>query len=696
MRTSHKKIHQMIADEKSRLTDAEIFSSKAYAAYLMDIVEVTTGRYKRKMKVITSWDEKPGADVAYTDNRIIYINCGNCITADYPTKELKHLSLLGLVGHEAGHVLYTDFSSLLLFMQAVDNGTMYPSKPNDLEDEEQEYLEQYLEVLKEKDQKSNCIIKYILHSIANILEDCYIEASMCTDFPGTFKTGITLNNVKLTEDSLSISNQIAKEIPKAAIITNLLLQYARVGEYNNDGGYKGEITDTFDSCIELVDDAVDKLDARKRYNCANRIFLRMWPYVKEWIEEIKSDPSKTPQEVQDMLDALEKELGNPTGEAGGSKLPSGAGVPSKGRVKPDFSQKASAIAEAQEVLESEGGRFGLVKTDDIDESGSGGVEYNNKYSGSGYTKAAADMERLMSSVAEDKAYVLYNEELEDELQEESNQIRYGNVHRGVHIKINRMAKVPDGYAEAYKRIAPPLLSISKRLQKQIIPKLRDESEGGRINGLLFGRRINARSVVEDDGRIFYNKKYPDDEAKMAVAVLVDESGSMSCSDRITSARTAAVVMYDFCVSLGIPLAMYGHTEYSEGVDLYNYTEFDSVDKNDRYRVMDMSARCGNRDGAALRFVAERLSQRPEKIKLLIIISDGQPAGCGYGGTAAEADLRGIKKEYKNKGVTMFAAAIGDDKPNIERIYKEGFLDISDINKLPMFLTKLVVTYLKKI
>ena len=45
---------------------------------------------------------------------------------------------------------------------------------------------------------------------------------------------------------------------------------------------------------------------------------------------------------------------------------------------------------------------------------------------------------------------------------------------------------------------------------------------------------------------------------------------------------------------------------------------------------------------------------------------------------------------------MFAAAIGDDKPNIERIYKEGFLDITDINKLPMFLTKLVVNYLKQI
>lgn len=172
MRTSHKKIHQMIADEKSKLTDQDIFASKAYQAYLMDLVEVTTGRYKRKIKVRTRWDETPGADIAYTDNRLIDLNCGNYLTASYPTRELKHVSLIGFLGHEAAHILYTDFSTLALFMQAVDNGTMYPCVPSDLEPDEQEYLEKYLEVLKEKDQKIICIIKYVLHSIANILEDC--------------------------------------------------------------------------------------------------------------------------------------------------------------------------------------------------------------------------------------------------------------------------------------------------------------------------------------------------------------------------------------------------------------------------------------------------------------------------------------------------------------------------------------------
>ena len=109
--------------------------------------------------------------------------------------------------------------------------------------------------------------------------------------------------------------------------------------------------------------------------------------------------------------------------------------------------------------------------------------------------------------------------------------------------------------------------------------------------------------------------------------------------------------------------------------------------------MDMSARNGNRDGAALRFAAERLAKRPEKKKLFIIISDGQPADYGYCGTEAEADLRGIKKEYNRQGITIFAAAIGSDKENIRRIYKDGFLDITNLEDLPKNMALLVKQHL---
>ena len=146
-------------------------------------------------------------------------------------------------------------------------------------------------------------------------------------------------------------------------------------------------------------------------------------------------------------------------------------------------------------------------------------------------------------------------------------------------------------------------------------------------------------------------------------------------------------------SLGIPITIYGHsTDRRDGkdwVELYSYAEYETVDKNDKYRLMAMTDRNCNRDGAALRYVAERLCSRSEKTKLLILISDGQPYHTGYSGTAAEDDLRGIKKEYSRKGVIFVAAAIGDDKDCIERIYGDSFLDITELNKLPTNLTEII-------
>lgn len=137
----------------------------------------------------------------------------------------------------------------------------------------------------------------------------------------------------------------------------------------------------------------------------------------------------------------------------------------------------------------------------------------------------------------------------------------------------------------------------------------------------------------------------------------------------------------------------GHTASCSNVRLYSYSDFDSRDKNDRYRLMDMQARSCNRDGAALRFVAEKLARQVSDLKILIIICDGQPNDDGYSGTAAEADLRGIKLEYSRRGVQIFAAAIGDDRPNIERIYGDGYLDITDLNDLPVMLTSLIARHL---
>ena len=682
MRTSHTAIRRRIADEKSRLTDEQLFASPQFAAYLTDIAEGTTGRYRRKSSVRTYWDALPHADIAHTDNRTITVNAGNFLTRSFPTRSLKADSLLGIVGHECGHILFSDFTMLETYHQALSGGRFYPQEPEDLSAKQAKSLREIGEFLEEKDEAVMNALSSIAHSLVNMMEDVYIEGRMCDAFPGGLKTGILLNNLRFAEEMDSVTEEIGRQHHEVFIVANLLIQYARTGDINNLGGYKGPYLDTVYECIPYIDDAAYDDDARVRFDAANKMLLLLWPYMESYIRQVRED-------IKNHTSKAETELGEQL--AGGAPLPGGSGKPVSGRkAKHDPGSDEDERTQLQQVLDHEDGRIALEKTDEIGEDGDGGTSRTSDYAGSGYvSQAAEDMERIMAQLAEDAAYASYEQELSEELQAESDRIRYGNAHKGVHVNINRMAYVDPSYMEAYQKVAPPLLLISKRLQKQVSQILKDYREGGKLDNLPMGKRINVRNAVRNDGRLFYKLKLPNDRTDIAVAILNDESGS----NRITHARSASIILHDFCKGLDIPVAVYGHTEYRD-VELYAYAEFDSIDNKDQYRLMDMSARSGNRDGAALRYAAERLLTRPEAIRLLIVISDGQPAADNYYGRSAEADLRGIKKEYTARGIEMFAAAIGSDKPNIQRIYGDGFLDITNLEKLPVNLGRLIIQKVK--
>lgn len=686
MRTSHTAIRKRIADEKSKLTDEQLFASPQFAAYLTDIAEGTTGRYRRKSSVRTYWDALPHADIAHTDNRTITVNAGNYLTRSFPTRSLKADSLLGIVGHECGHILFSDFTMLETYHQALSGGRFYPQEPEDLSAKQARSLREIGEFLEEKDEAVINALSGIAHSLVNMMEDVYIEGRMCDAFPGGLKTGILLNNLRFAEEMDSVTEEIDHQHHEVFIVANLLIQYAKTGDINNLGGYKGPYLDTVYECIPYIDDAAYDDDARVRFDAANKMLLLLWPYMESYIKQVRED-------IQNHTNKAETELGEQL--AGGAPLPGGLGKPVSGKKgKHDPGSDEDERTQLQQVLDYEDGRIELEKTDEIGEDGDGGTSRTSDYAGSGYvSQAAEDMERIMTQLAEDAAYASYEQELSEELQAESDKIRYGNAHKGVHVNVNRMGYVDPVYMAAYQKVAPPLLLISKRLQKQVSQILKDYKEGGKLDNLPMGKRINVRNAVRNDGRLFYKLKLPNDRTDIAVAILNDESGSMSSSNRITYARSASIILHDFCKGLDIPVAIYGHTEFDD-VELYAYAEFDSIDNKDQYRLMDMSARSGNRDGAALRYVAERLMTRPEAIKLLIVISDGQPAADNYYGTEAEADLRGIKKEYSSKGIQMFAAAIGSDKPNIQRIYGDGFLDITNLEKLPVNLGRLIIQKVK--
>ena len=356
-------------------------------------------------------------------------------------------------------------------------------------------------------------------------------------------------------------------------------------------------------------------------------------------------------------------------------------------------QKAGNTGK-QQATEQEQGRISLTQTSSVSNPVGGTVIRNEDYERECDERAAADIERILDQMAERSACEQLENERLQELNEVAQNISYGNIHEGVGIQVNRISSVDEELVEQYDQVANPLLAISKQMQKSLVKQLKESRRGGKMTGLLMGRRLDTHALCRNDGKVFYKNSLPNEIPEMAVGLLLDESGSMSSCDRCTYARATAIILYDFCRGLDIPVMVYGHsTEYDSHhgniVDLYSYAEFESIDQEDQYRMMDINARGGNRDGAALRYVAEQLSKRPEEIKILMIVSDGQPADRGYDGTAAEEDLRGVRQEYQRKNIIFVAAAIGDDKQNIERIYGDSFMDITDLNQLPAKLTGVV-------
>lgn len=385
--------------------------------------------------------------------------------------------------------------------------------------------------------------------------------------------------------------------------------------------------------------------------------------------------------------------------------PSGSGAPDPeeefelpfGPAAPLMNGSGSAAGKT-EVSDAEEGRIPYHQSESLSVPAGGTMDRNDDYEREQYDRAAADIERILDKMAEKAACEQLENERLRELNEAAQNISYGNIHDGVSIRINRIASVDEELKEQYDAVAAPLINISRQLQKSLVRQLKESRRGGKQTGLIMGRRLDTHALCRNDGKVFYRNRLPNEIPELAVTLLLDESGSMRSCDRCTYARAAAVILYDFCRSLGIPVMVYGHsTGYSEDgdtVELYSYAEFESFDQDDKYRLMDIKSRSNNRDGAALRFAADRLSKRSETVKLLILVSDGQPADSGYSGSAAEEDLRGIKQEYQRKGVLFVAAAIGEDKPNIERIYGDSFMDISDLNQMPIKLTSVVKRHIR--
>ncbi len=178
---------------------------------------------------------------------------------------------------------------------------------------------------------------------------------------------------------------------------------------------------------------------------------------------------------------------------------------------------------------------------------------------------------------------------------------------------------------------------------------------------------------------------------IAVSFLVDMSGSTRGST-IALEKEALVIMSESLCELGDSFSIYGFSGYTrENVSFYIIKEFcDAYDQEIAQRISSIEHDRGTRIGPAIRHTTAKLRKRDEKIKMLILLSDGRPEDREYYDTYGIEDTRMALKEAQSHGIRAFCITV-DNKAQeyLHRMYSHSnWVVINEISKLPLRITSI--------
>ena len=646
---------RLLADARAHVSDEQFFCSPAFTAYLEHMAAIHTSRYSYRyhLTVQMDWLPIPKTHLAYTNNQHIYINAGHPIVSRYTKRNERYLYVLGLFVHELGHVLYTDFPAWALFVQSVLKGQWRPDLSSCSSERVQQSVAE-IQAFLDKGPPYRQVIAAVLKHLLNILEDAYIELCLLKKFPGVFGSALMyMRNDDLTQ-SHTLTEQQNAGLSPWTIAVNLLLYYARFGKLplgNEPASHP--CVQALSPCLETVQNSIVGTFS-DRIQAVVMLLVYLWPLAnpeKDWARFFSDCQSKQTPSV-----------------------------------------RTSGLFTEAPIGDTRPAEQGILILEDLCRdrkmTGTGRIQYDDAYLPH---KNNAALNDILDQVAIEQLEKQRAAALNTSVQK----MDLGALHNHVDITIHRASDITQDMREKYKKIAAPLLPLSNRLQQELSRELHKRKYPQTMPGYALGKRIDTKRLYRPDQKIFTKNVPAKKGFDMAVAVLSDESGSMGSKDRYKYAQAAAIILQDFCYRLHIPMMVYGHSTSGDLVDLYSYVEYDVFADLDRYRLADIQARRSNRDGAALRYVSRRLLERPERNKILILVSDGNPAHTNYWGEAAEEDLRAFRSEFVSCGGLLIAAAIGDDKDAIHRIYGQSFMDITDLSSFPLRLTQYLKRHIRR-
>lgn len=710
-----KEIKRAIRKKRTDIHLEDIVKSKAFKDYITSGMLTLFKKHKREPNLNYKVYYKEGdMTTALTNNKEIIVNAANSLFTkrdelDEPLSvSVDHI--LGVMFHEAGHVLYTNFSVLRKYKEQFRDGKLVISSI-ELSKEEKKSLKEINNLL--NDNRSNVVLgvsltktKAFIYNIFdwlnNAIEDGRIEKTLLdrdADFGGYCNGLIGLRNKQKDEIVGSNIQDIEKYL-------NACFEYAK---YGTSTTYTGDVFPELEEAKPIIDIMLDCKEAMKFTEYTVELICIAYPnLIKPLLTDQTDDQSDDDQSNDNSQGSSNSndessDADNSSGDQsnGGSENDTskesseGNGFGDSSEADQEGSNDDSSNKESDEdENEDSSNQDDSTDGDSSDDQGDSNKEdelddiMNNlpetsvmpEYDNMGVESSDGDLEESMQPTP-DFVGEAAREEVEEEINGEINKMISDST---APLGCSRVTVIDD---LPYASLSPNQdaflnnnRSLFKKVGREIENHLKSDMRTGSNKRKFSGKKFRAEKLVNRDYRYFENTATKRDIPETAVGILIDQSGSMY-GEQIRCATYAAMGMYKTLAELEhFDVAVYGHTSIYDEVIINRYIDFGFKPKDPIKVLAGIYSNGGNIDEVAVTALGERLKSQMVDKKIMIIISDGLPHSIiGH----AETRFRDLVNEYVKDGIHVFVAALGSDKANIDKVYENvSFIDITDPSELP--------------
>ena len=252
--------------------------------------------------------------------------------------------------------------------------------------------------------------------------------------------------------------------------------------------------------------------------------------------------------------------------------------------------------------------------------------------------------------------------------------------------------VIDDITAKYKREIHRMKFLLDAMQPQGVQRIRKLEDGDEIDiNAAIQSFIDIRLGNQPDPRIMMRSVRKTRDFSILVLLDLSESTNETVQDQEYSVldltRQACVLLADAISKVGDPFAIHGFcSDGRHDVEYYRFKDFDQHwDEAPKAKLAGMTGQLSTRMGAAIRHAGHHLKLQRLAKKLLIVITDGEPADIDVRDPQyLRYDTKKAVEEVARDGVTTYCMSLDPRADNyVSRIFgQKNFMVVDHVERLP--------------